>query len=230
MNVLSRRLIAASAIAAALALGACASDPAPGAVAEARTPTEQFPIDVVPAPEEIRLAVHAQGLSPTQADATADFVDGWRDAQGGRITIQAPSGVRDPAAVHRTAEGARGFLQAQGVPVELVRIVGYDAHGQADAPLIVGYERLEARGPVCGEAWGGLTHTNSNEPQSNFGCAITANIAAQIADPHDLLRPRRSDPADAQRRGVVLGKYRNGETTAAAIDQQASGVVSKAVN
>ena len=52
--------------------------------------------------------------------------------------------------------------------------------------------------------------TYDNEGYPEFGCAVTANIAAQIADPADLLAPRASDAPDAQRRQVVLDKYRQG--------------------
>ena len=55
-------------------------------------------------------------------------------------------------------------------------------------------------------------------------------MAAQIANPEDLIRPRDSTPADAGRRDTVLGKYRKGDVTASAKDEQATGVVSKAVN
>ena len=48
-----------------------------------------------------------------------------------------------------------------------------------------------------------------------------------IANPGDLLAPRPTDPSDAARRDTVLGKYRQGETTSASKDDQASGTVSE---
>lgn len=217
------RLLFAAAALSALGLGGCVTGGANDKLAnEPRTPTEQFAIEVDRQPEEIRLAVHAQGLSANQDAATETFVDGWREAEGGEIVIQAPNGGGDPAAVHRMVESVRQVLAETGVPRQLVRIVGYDARGQAAPPLIVGYERHIARGPQCGENWKNLTRSMSNKVQSNFGCAITANMAAQIADPRDLIQPRRIDPADVVRRGVVLGKYREGTSTASAGDSAAS--------
>ncbi len=69
----------------------------------------------------------------------------------------------------------------------------------------------------------------SNQPQPNFGCAVTSNMTAQIADPGDLLGPRTMTPQDAARRQVVLQKYRAGEKTGAEIDDGANGAVSQAV-
>lgn len=216
---------------AALGLGACVTGGSRDELAaEVRTPTEQFPIEVDRQPEEIRLAVHAHGLSANQGAATETFVDGWRAAEGGEIVIQAPNGGGDPAAVHRMVESVRHALAGTGVPRELVRIVGYDARGQAAPPLIVGYERYVARGPQCGETWSNLTSSAKNKVHSNFGCAVTANMAAQIADPRDLIQPHRLDPADAGRRATVIGKYREGRTTSAETDAAANGAVSRAVN
>ena len=77
--------------------------------------------------------------------------------------------------------------------------------------------------------WENLSKTGSNRPYSNFGCAVTANIAAQVANPHDFLAPRAEDPADATRRSVVLDKYRRGEKSSTEADSQAKGAVSERV-
>jgi len=218
----------------AFVLSACAnltSEPSleVGRVAEPRTPTEGWKAEVTSRPHEIRLAVHASGLSPNQADALAGFVDEWREVEGGAITLQAPSGGPDGSAAFRTGEGARSFLISQGVSPSQIRIVGYDAKGQAAAPLLVGYLRSEATIPACGRSWTNIAHSAANEVQPNFGCAVVANMAAQIANPADLNGPRASAPADAGRRAVVMDKYRKGELTASQKDAQATGAVSQVV-
>ncbi|MFN3520782.1 MAG: CpaD family pilus assembly lipoprotein [Phenylobacterium sp.] len=221
-------LFAAAALSAGLA--ACATKPAPDAVADARTPTEQFAPQVSAQPEEIRLAPHAQGLSANQAAALAAMAQSWRDAEAGAIRIQAPAGEGpDGAAVHRTAEGARARLAALGVPDHMIELVGYDAAGDAAAPIVVGFLRHQVSIPQCGQKWTNLARSAANQVQPNFGCAVTANMAAQIANPADLAAPRGMDPADAGRRETVLEKYRAGQVTSAAADQRASGAVSQAV-
>jgi pilus assembly protein CpaD len=52
-------------------------------------------------------------------------------------------------------------------------------------------------------------------PYPNFGCAQQHNLAAQIANPADLLGPRTMAPADADRRSVIMDRYRQGKTTGA---------------
>lgn len=206
---------------ALLALAACATsgadkDPAP------LTPTERYAIEVKPAPEELKLAAHPAGLSPGQADALREFLRDWMSADGGAVTVKAPMHGPDPAATYRTAAGARDFLVSQGVEPDKVRIVGYEAAGDVHAPVLVGFMRYEAKGPDCGRAWSDLAKVSSNREYPEFGCSMAANIAAQIANPADLLTPRASDPPDAQRRQTVMDKYRLGATTSTAKDDQAN--------
>jgi pilus assembly protein CpaD len=215
---------------ATAALGACATvlpaPPPPSRAEAAKTPTELWSAEVLPQSEEIRLAVHAQGLSNTQADALNAFAGDWRDGGRGPITLRAPVGGPDPAMVSRSAEGARALLTSFGAEV---RVVGYEAKGDPRAPLIVGRESYTVSVPTCGREWENISRSATNHVQSNFGCAVSANMAAQIANPGDLHAPAAISPADAQRRDVVLGKYRNGEITASARDEQAKGTVSQVV-
>lgn len=215
---------------ATAALGACATTPpvAPAAsrAAAAKTPTELWAAEVRPQPEEIRLAVHAQGLSTTQANALAAFAGDWRDGPRGPITLRAPVGGPDAAIVSRAAESARALLTSYGAEV---RVAGYEAKGDPQAPLILGRERFTVSVPACGLQWDNVSRSMNNEVQSQFGCSVSANIAAQIANPGDLLGPAAVAAADAQRRDVVLGKYRKGEITASGRDEQATGAVSQVV-
>lgn len=207
---------------AAGALAACASgsDGPKTARLDAITPTEQFPIEVRQNPDEVRLAIHDRGLSDGQYAALTALVDRWRETGGGAVTIQAPRGAGEgQAAVY--AEATTRALGDLGVPLDRVKLVGYQAAGDKAAPLIVGFASYEAVGPTCGK-WENLTSTGSNKPYANFGCAQTANIAAMIANPRDLIAPRDMTPADASRRQVVLDKYRKGEITSTAKDDQAT--------
>lgn len=50
-----------------------------------------------------------------------------------------------------------------------------------------------------------------NRPNWNHGCATQHNLAAIVADPSDLLRPRAETQSDAARRQVAIGRYRQGQ-------------------
>lgn len=211
---------------ASAALAACAAAPTAtsDAAALARTPTELWANRVTVQPDEIRLAVHADGLSATQREALGVFLADWRATGGGPVTLRAPLGGADPAAVGRVTEGVRLQLAGAGVPAAQITLASYDSGGDPLAPLVVGRERYRVNVPRCGQEWTNITLSANNEPQPNFGCATTANMAAQIANPSDLLGPAPVTPVDAQRRGVVLGKYRLGESTASEKDESATAV------
>lgn len=217
-------------IIALLTLAACATTTAPvQSVATAPTALDTWTsrIRVQAQADEIRLAAHATGLSGNQARALSDFHVRWMQAEGGAITIAAPNSG-DTAGAYRVSSDARAWLIDQGAPANLVRIIGYDATGAQQAPVIVAFQRYVADIPTCG-SWTAANRTMGNEPQDNFGCAVAANLAAQVANPEDLARARGMDPADPGRRSVVLGKYRNGEVTSSAKDDQASAAVSNAI-
>jgi pilus assembly protein CpaD len=180
-------------------------------------------------PDEILLAPHAEGLSANQQRAVDDLLGRWLEAEGREILISAPVGGMNADVAGRMAAIVRQRLVALGAPAGGVRITGYDAAGQPSAPLKVGFLRYHAEIPKCG-SWENVTATRDNKPYENFGCAVAANIAAQVANPEDLLGPRASTPVDAERRDTVLDKYRKGEVTASAKEDQANGAVSKAIN
>jgi pilus assembly protein CpaD len=217
----------AFAAAGALGLSGCATTQAPEPPAlVALTPTEQFSIEVAPRLDEILLAPSG-GLSPTQHAALGDLADRWREFGEGPIVVHAASA--GPAG--QTAQSAARALEEFGVPATFVQLAPFEAAADAQpVPVRVGFTRLHASAPQCADLWENLSKTRKNEPHKAFGCATTANMAAQIADPRDLLGPRASTPADAVRRGVVLDKYRKGEATSATRTDDERGYVSEAAN
>ncbi len=217
---------------AALTLGACATDQvaADTATPPPVTPTERFAIEVREHPEVLRLAPHAHGLSPNQTAALDVFLDHWNGVQGGDIVLKSPSHGGDPQAAYRTTVDARDYLLAHGVSSAHVSIVDYDAASDHQAPVVIGYAAYVAKGPQCGQNWENLTATKDNREYNNFGCALTANLAAEIANPSDLLSLRTMDASDAARRQTVLDHYRKGEPTSTTKDDQANGAVSTAVH
>jgi pilus assembly protein CpaD len=217
-----------AAVGLALFVCACAHGAAQMAAdPPAITPTEQFAAKVAPGEDQILLAPHREGLSDRQAAALDELAARWREAGGGPITIGRLDG--GPADDERMIEAISSRLVRHGVEADEIHLATYAADAQPGGAIAVSFVRDFALTPKCGQDWKSFTRSAENQPNSNFGCAVTADIAAMVADPDDLASPRPMDPADAQRRQVVFGKYRAGDITSAAKDDKASGAVSNAV-
>ena len=193
-------------------LSSCMGAPAGGIGPDPLTPTQRFTLQVEPGLERVALAVHEGGLSPRQRDALAGVANGFGIEGAPVLRVEAPAGGDTVASDF--AFQVKRALEAQGVPGHLIQVVAYDAP-DVRAPVLVGYETLRAAVPQCGREWTNLTRTAENQTSANFGCAVTANLAAQIENPRDIVQPRGMGPADAARRSVVFDNYRTGEPTAA---------------
>lgn len=209
-------------------LAACMGAPVGGYGPPPLTPAGRFALQVEPGLDRIALAVHDNGLSGAQNAALADMVNRF-DIEGAPVLrIEAPSGG-DPVA-GEFAYRIRGALEAVGAPGHRIQIVAYAAPDPR-APVLVGFDTVRAHVPRCGANWASLTRTANNESSANFGCAVNANLAAQIADPRDIIRPRDMTPSDSARRSVVFDNYRKGVATAAPQEEMVSGgQISQAVN
>jgi pilus assembly protein CpaD len=207
-------------------LAACASTPPDeGPSKLAATDTQQWMdrIKVTSAPDEIVLAPHATGLSSNQSAALEALMGRWLQAEARELVVTAPNNAG------AMATQIRDRLVTLGAPGSRVRVVGFNPTGPDDDTIRVGFLRYEAEKLKCGQRWENLAATRNNEPYDNFGCALAANLAAQVANPEDLIRPRDTTPVDNGRRETVLGLYRKGDVTSSKKDEQASGSISKAI-
>lgn len=222
---LTRALLVAAAFSlAALCLAACANDPkapGPSRAASAVNPLELYPLKADAATDKIALALHGGGLSPAQSEAIKALAGRRAQAAGGVITISLPHGAADAAAAARTAEVVQGLLNVEGAPT---RRSTYESD-DAKAPLLVSFDYDKPVIAKCGKDWDDLAKTGDNLVYGNFGCAVTANMAAQVANPADLVHPRAEDAPDAGRRLTVLDKYRAGKVTAADEPQAKTGAL-----
>lgn len=203
-------------LAASTLLAGCVGGPAEGTGPLPLTPTQRFSLQVEPGLERIALAVHDQGLSANQQNAVLDLANRFGQEGAPTIRIEAPSG--QDVVANALAWRVKSVLEQVGVPTHQVQVVGYSAPDPR-APVLVGFETVRARVQQCGQEWGNLARTANNQSSANFGCAVTANLAAQIANPRDIIAPRTMTPADAGRRSVVFDNYRKGEVTSAEREQ-----------
>lgn len=94
-------------------------------------------------------------------------------------------------------------------------------------PIVV--TKSGAHAKQCGDWPEDLSRTSQNDTYANFGCSQQNNIAAMVANPQDLVRPRATTPADPMRRVKVFENYRNGEAVASAEEKKGDVKISDAV-
>jgi pilus assembly protein CpaD len=200
-----------------------------GGTNQPETPTEQYKPKVSVEPEDLALAPHPEGLSDNQRQALAVFAARYRDDAPVEITLRVPQGGADAVTPGRMVTQVMQALEWLGISRNSVRVAGYDGATDPASPVVLSYQRYKPDLPDCSRTWNNIGATMNNRPSTNFGCASTANLAAMVADPRDLMRPAETDPADPVRRATVIDLYRKGELTSTKRDEQASGAVSKKV-
>jgi len=170
-----------------------------------------------PAIMNIRVSSGAHGLSPAQAAQISDFLARYRgkDSGNSKLVIAVPTGSPNEGAAMRAVAHMRQLINEYGFSDSDVAMRPYNGGRDTSAPIRFAYLRYVAEGPECGHWPTNLAHDPRNLPYPNFGCAHQANLAAQIANPADLLGPRTMTPADAERRSVVMERYREGRSTTA---------------
>jgi pilus assembly protein CpaD len=218
-----RNLAVLTVAAATLALSACGGG---SSVITPLTPISQYYMQVEPGLDRIALAVHDAGMSANQAAAIDALVQRYWATGVGGVIIQAPAG--GDAAASDLAWSVKSALSARGVPEERIRVEGYSA-ADPRAPVLVGFDIVQAVIPNCSAVNGQGRPRYTNAPSPGLGCAVTANMAAQIDDPRDIQRPRAMTPADSGRAAVVFQNYRAGQPTSAPQDELVSGRIARAV-
>ena len=169
-----------------------------------------------PATLNIRVASSANGLSPSQAAQVSEFLERYRSKDSGnsKLVIGVPSGSPNESAAMRTVADVREMIRDFGFSESTVSMTPYGGGRDPNAPIKLAYLRYVVEAPECGIWPTNLARDPLNLPYPNFGCAQQNNLAAQIANPADLLGPRTTAPADAERRAVVIDNYRQGKATA----------------
>ena len=211
-------------LAAGIAVSGCAS--MSGDINAPITPLSRYALQVEPGLDRIALAVHDQGLSSNQRAALRDLAARYGASGAGQVRIESPAGD-DPVAVEQ-AYAVRTFLQAAGVPGDRIQMAAYAAPDPR-APVLAGFETLRASVPDCAVEARNMGTRLSNQSSGGFGCAITANMAAQIADPRDILGARAMTPADSGRAAVVFDNYRRGQISSTPQEPLVNGRISGAV-
>jgi pilus assembly protein CpaD len=230
----ARRMALPAALCAALLLGACAK----GDISTSGVPTdtrERHPIVLRDAPRSLDVFVGRAGggLDPRQAEDVARFGEDYRRSGKGGLVAEVPTGTGRDLAARDTLDGIRRSLARVGVSPGALSVRTYPiADPGLASPIRLTYASLQAGLPhSCGQ-WptdlGASSYKTSaaNEPYWNFGCATQANLAAQIADPLDLVRARNEGRLDTQKRMEAIRKLREGKDPSTQYRQEQTSVSS----
>ena len=221
---------------AALAAGcksvtATAEDPGAARMHDYRL---RHPIAVREMPRTMNVLIgnNRGGLTPDQRVEVTALASTWRREASGGIVIEVPSGTSNARAAHGALREIRSLLVAAGVPSHGIVTQPYTPTEPIRlATIRIKYPQMTAETGPCGlwpEDIGPTLNTvySSNRPYWNHGCASQRNLAAQVANPADLIQPRSEQPVYAARRSTVFDKYRKGESTATQYPDANKGKIS----
>jgi pilus assembly protein CpaD len=219
MNVVAKRsgrsrylLVApALAVAAVALLSGCANT---DSVTVGSVPDDyrtNHPIVISEKNEKIDLPVGAsdRGMTRSQRATLLGFLDGYDRSAAPTLTIMAPAGSANEIAASAAARDFARLAARSGVRQSRIVMASYQADAsEVSAPVRVSYARLRAHTDRCGRWPEDMLQTTENKHYANFGCSYQNNLAAQMANPADLLGPRRQTTIDAENRGKVIDVYR----------------------
>lgn len=155
----------------------------------------------------------ARDLSFAEKEVVAGFLDKFGAQGSGAIHISSPTGSPNSGAAGHVANHVAQVAAANGYRDRVVM-----AHYQASAdqpapPVIVSYGAMTASAGPCGKWPEDTLPDAENKNYQNFGCAYQNNLAAMVANPMDLLGPRKSGAIDAADRDKVIADYRTNTGT-----------------
>ncbi|GGE09628.1 type IV pilus protein [Aureimonas endophytica] len=164
---------------------------------------------------ELPIASSEIRLSENARSRIEDFGQRFRGTHAAALRVLLPRGSANEKAAALASRDVVATLRRIGVAGDRILVQPYDAAGEGGpVPIRLSFATLTAKTAPCGRWPDQLADTEQNRNYFNFGCATQQNLAAQVADPRDLLGPRGRDPVDAARRTNMLEDYRLGRSTA----------------
>lgn len=170
------------------------------------------PIVIAEKNQKIDLPVGAgdRGMTGSQRDTLLGFLDGYDKSAAPALTIQIPSGSANEIAARAAGRDFARLAVASGIKRNRIAVVSYQAgSSEASAPVRVSFIAVRAQTDKCGRWPEDLVESSENKHYADFGCSYQNNLAAQMANPADLLGPRKQTTIDAENRGAVIDVYRS---------------------
>lgn len=172
-------------------------------------------IQIAESIERLELYTRPTGLELSARDqvAVTQFLEAYSQQGEGPIYINMPSSTANGIGAQQAQALIRQSLRGIGLPAAPVQSGQYQAAYGAPAPVVVSYRTLKTVPQDC-RKMGDLAYSYTNQPYSSFGCFHSANLAAMIQDPRQLIQPYDMTVPDSQRRQTIYDKYIKGENPA----------------
>lgn len=221
----SRSLLAVLAVSAAV-LSGCASrdDLTTGGIPDDYR--QRHPIVVTEAEQSVDVPVAStdRRLNTAQRDMIRGFAQNYASRATGPVYLLTPEGSPNSAAARKLRSQVRAELSARGIASAKIVNSSYAAGTAGDAaPIRLTFVGTTAMTSQCGQWPKDMINNFNNQNYYNFGCATQNNLAAQIANPEDLIAPRGMTPIDAARRNAAIKEYRETTTTIDDVSSSSSG-------
>ena len=190
-------------------LGACATnDPAyTGGLDDVKyTPVsveERYPIKVTTGTVKLNVPTSSAHLTAGQSDAIRRFAQQARESGADKVYIARPAGSMYGDVI---AGKVTQIFASEGVRASRLR--HSTVRARAGAPVTLSFSRKFAETRKCGNYPKDFTSIGRNEAHPDFGCSVTHNLAAMVANPQDFLTPRTMTPSDPTRRHRMFEDYR----------------------
>jgi pilus assembly protein CpaD len=152
-------------------------------------------------------------LSFAEKEVVSGFLANYATQGSGAIYVSSPAGSQNAGAAGHIANQVAQVVAANGYQGRVMMSQYNVPEGQATPPVIVSYGAITASAGPCGKWTEDVMANSENKNYDNFGCAYQNNLAAMVANPLDLLGPRKTGPIDAADRDKVISDYRTSTGT-----------------
>jgi pilus assembly protein CpaD len=159
---------------------------------------------------DIPVGASDRGMTRPQRGQLEGFLSAYDRSAASVVQIMLPQGSANEAAARRAAAGLAQVAREAGVPRGRITIVSYRVNApDSQPPIRVSYSKVVASAGPCGRWPDDLMKNAENKHYADFGCSYQRNLAAQVANPNDLIGPRKQGDIDAENRGNVINVYRS---------------------
>lgn len=161
---------------------------------------------------DVPVGTSDKSLSLAQRSVIQGFIAQYASNGSGPIQVALPSGSSNSNAAARVRSDVVTAIRKAGVTESQVVTVSYSAAADTGNPIRISYRAISASTDQCGKWPEDIGETSENKNYHDFGCSYQNNLAAQLANPADLLGPRNSGEIDAGKRLRVIKDYQTNVT------------------